>query len=98
MTNDVHISEVAEEEAHGLSRRQFFAVSGATGAAVVAAAYLTRTPGGASTRSVVGVKVAKPSLNKDLDTAAFTHANAATRARETAIVILAPRASHGRPI
>jgi F420H(2)-dependent quinone reductase len=30
----------------------------------------------------------------DLGTAAFTHANAATRARDTAIVILAPKASH----
>jgi len=30
----------------------------------------------------------------DLGTAAFTHANAATRARATAIVILAPKASH----
>ena len=71
MTNDVHISEAAEEEARGLSRRRFFAVSGATGAAVVAAAYLTRTPGGASTTSVGVIKAAKPSLNTDLDTAAF---------------------------
>ena len=30
----------------------------------------------------------------DLGTAAFTHANAATRARDTAIVILAPKAPH----
>jgi deazaflavin-dependent oxidoreductase (nitroreductase family) len=32
----------------------------------------------------------------DLGTAAFTHANAVTRARETSIVILAPTASQGR--
>jgi hypothetical protein len=71
MTNDVHISEAAEEASDGLSRRRFFAASGATGAAVIAAAYLTRTPGGASTTSLGGMKAAKPSLKKDLDTAAF---------------------------
>ena len=32
----------------------------------------------------------------DLGTAAFTHANAATRARQTAIVVLAPKASQAR--
>jgi deazaflavin-dependent oxidoreductase (nitroreductase family) len=32
----------------------------------------------------------------DLGTAAFTHASAATRARQTSIVILAPTASQGR--
>jgi deazaflavin-dependent oxidoreductase (nitroreductase family) len=32
----------------------------------------------------------------DLGTTAFTHANAATRARQTAIVVLAPKASQAR--
>jgi hypothetical protein len=72
MSDDVRISEPIDEESQGLSRRRFFAVSGATGAAVIAAAYLNGVPAGASTRSFGGnARAGAPSLKKDLDTAAF---------------------------
>lgn len=81
MSNDVHIKSIdgepIDEESDGLTRRRFFAMSGATGAAVVAAAYLSNSAVGASTSASkarmadAGIRTAKPSLKKDLDTAAF---------------------------
>ena len=74
MSHDTAPNPDAELDAeHGLSRRRFFAVSGATGAAVVAASYLSGGTAGAVTRRVAAsVPTAKKaSLESDLDTAAF---------------------------
>lgn len=77
MSHDTTPNPDAELDAeHGLSRRRFFAVSGATGAAVVAASYLSGGTAGAATRRAVASvptanRNAKASLERDLDTAAF---------------------------
>lgn len=58
----------------GLTRRGFLAATGLTGAAVVAVSYLGSAPAGASLRSAASAKARtakKPSLEGDLDTAAF---------------------------
>lgn len=62
-----------DDETSGLSRRGFLAATGVTGAAVVAAAYIGSSPAGASTRAtgLPAQRRAKPSLETDLDTAAF---------------------------
>lgn len=61
------------DEPAGLSRRRFLAASGATGAAVVAATYLSGSIAGASTRTAVPStgRTKKPSLQQDLGVAAF---------------------------